>query len=464
MYVLRERRFPSILDHSGGASTPPVAPNEGVHVTIRPSLGVAATAAIAALLLSGCAGGAANDDGEPAGTITVLTNRTDLVDTTFKDYAAEFTKKYPGTEVKFEALTDYEGDAKIRLNSRDYGDVILIPSSNVTKDKYADYFEPMGSTEELSEKYRFTNEGSFDGTAYGVSTFGSAMGYVFNKDVWTKAGITTPPATEEEYLDALEKIKATGSIPYYTNYKDGWPLATIEGNLGTVQGDTVRTQMIEDDAPWTEGNDQYNIDGLLFDTVAAGLSEPDPTTTNWEESKNLLASGEVSSMILGSWAVSQMQDAAEAAGESRDVIGFWPMPWKTDTGFTSVTASDKFLAISKYSKNKATAKAWVDWFTNESGYAASQGAISPVVSDPAPDTLKDFQELGVNYIELAADPVGKEAVINDIANEAEIDLFGNIYRQKLIDVARGAADGDKESVFADLNDRWAAARATVDAK
>nr|WP_216848638.1 ABC transporter substrate-binding protein [Rathayibacter sp. VKM Ac-2856] len=420
-----------------------------------------AVAASASLVLTGCSAGASNDSGEPAGEITVLTNRTDLVDTTFADYAATFEEQYPGTTVTFEALTDYEGDTKIRLNSKDYGDVLLIPSSNVTKDDYADYFEPLGSTDELSEKYRFTNEGSFDGTAYGISTFGSAMGYVFNRDVWTAAGVTTPPTTEEEYLAALEKIKATGVTPYYTNYKDGWPLATIEGNLGTVQGEDVRTEMINDDAPWTEGNDQYNIDGLLYDTVAAGLSEDDPTTTNWEESKDLLAQGEIGSMVLGSWAVSQMQDAAEKAGKPRDTIGFWPMPWTQDGAFTSVTASDKFLAINKNSDNKATARAWIDWFTEDSGFAASQGAISPVIADPAPDTLSDFDALGVTYLELAPDPVGEEAVINDIANEAEIDLFGNSYRQKLIDAARGAGDGDKQSLFDDLNARWAAARAEV---
>ncbi|WP_241979577.1 ABC transporter substrate-binding protein [Cryobacterium suzukii] len=432
------------------------------HIRRTALMGATAIAVTAALALSGCAGNsAANDSGEPAGEITVLTNRTDLVDTTFADYAATFEKKYPGTTVKFEALTDYEGDTKIRLNSKDYGDVLLIPSSNVTKDKYANYFEPLGSTDELSKEYRFTNEGSFDGTAYGISTFGSAMGYVFNRDVWTAAGITSPPTTEAEYLTALGKIKENGVTPYYTNYKDGWPLATIEGNLGTVQGADVRSQMIADDAPWTEGNDQYNIDGLLYDTVAAGYSEDDPTTTNWEESKDLLATGEIGSMILGSWAVAQMQDAAEKAGESRDLIGFWPMPWAQNSTFTSVTASDKFLAINKNSDNKATARAWVDWFTDESGFAASQGAISPVIDADAPDTLSDFTELGVEYLELAPDPVGKEAVITDIANEAEIDLFGNSYRQKIIDAARGAGDGDKQSLFDDLNERWATARATI---
>ncbi|WP_241976919.1 MULTISPECIES: ABC transporter substrate-binding protein [unclassified Cryobacterium] len=432
------------------------------HTRRNALMGATAIAVTAALALTGCTGNsAANDSGEPAGEITVLTNRTDLVDTTFADYAETFEKKYPGTTVKFEALTDYEGDTKIRLNSKDFGDVLLIPSSNVTKDKFANYFEPLGSTEDLAKKYRFTNEGSFDGTAYGISTFGSAMGYVFNRDVWADAGITSPPTTEAEYLAALKKIKDNGVTPYYTNYKDGWPLATIEGNLGTVQGADVRSQMIADDAPWTEGNDQFNIDGLLFDTVAAGLSEDDPTTTNWEESKDLLATGKIGSMVLGSWAVAQMQDAAEKAGESRDLIGFWPMPWAQDGTFTSVTASDKFLAINKNSENKATARAWVDWFTDESGFAASQGAISPVIDAAAPDTLSDFTEIGVEYLELAPDPVGKEAVITDIANEAEIDLFGNSYRQGLIDAARGAGDGDKKSLFDDLNERWATARAAV---
>lgn len=416
---------------------------------------------VAALALSGCASNA-QDSGKPSGEITVLTNRTDLVDTTFKDYAKSFEEKYPGTTVKFEALTDYEGDAKIRLNSRDYGDALLIPSSTVTKDKFSSYFEPLGSSAELGKQYNFIGDGSYDGQVYGLSTFGSAMGMVVNKTVWKDAGITTPPTTQEEYLDDLRAIKdKTSATPYYTNYKDGWPLATLEGNLGATQGPDARMELAADDSPWKPGTDQYKIDDLLYRTVSAGLSEADPTTTNWEESKDLLAQGKIGSMVLGSWAVTQMQDAAEKAGKSADEIGFWPMPWQTDGKFTSVTATDKLLAVSKNSKNKATAKAWVNWFVNDSGYAKSQGAISPVKSDPTPDTLADFKGLGVEYLELNPDPKGKEALLTDIANTAQVDIFGNTYRQKLIDTARGAASGDERSFFSDLNKRWAAARDQV---
>ena len=417
---------------------------------------------VAALALAGCSGGgSASTDDNPSGEITVLTNRTDIVDTVFQDYVKEFQKTYPNVQVKFEALTDYEGDVRIRLNSKDYGDVLLIPTSNVTRDQYPNFFEPLGDEQEVSQTYRFANDGAYDGTVYGLSTFGSAMGYVFNRDVWTAAGITTPPKTETEYLDALQAIKDTGVTPYYTNYKDGWPLSSLAGNIGGVTGAGALNAMTTENAPWSKGNDIYDVDGLLYDTVAAGLSEPDPTTTNWEESKNLLATGKIGSMILGSWSVSQMQDAAEAAGKSRDSIGFWPMPWQTDGKFTSVTATDKLLAVSKFSNNKPAAKAWVDWFETKSGFAESQGAISPLKADDAPATLSDFTDLGVQYVELDPRPQGQESLITDVANKAEITLFGEKYRQELIDTARGARDGDKDSIFADLNARWGQAVAAT---
>jgi len=419
--------------------------------------GITVLAAVGALTLSGCSGGTdeGGSSGGPSGDITVLTNRTDLVDTVFQDYVERFQESYPDVDVEFEALTDYEGDTRIRLNSQDYGDVLLIPASNVSPDQYPDFFEPLGDPAEMGETYRFVGDGTYDGTVYGLSTFGSAMGYVFNRDVFEAAGITEPPQTEEAYLKALQQVAdSTDAIPYYTNYADGWPLDSLATNIGTLGGPDALNEMTTEPSPWTEGEDIAAVDSLLYKTVEQGLSEPDPTTTNWEESKNLLATGQVGSMVLGSWAVTQMQDAAEQAGEDRDVIGFWPMPWTTDGTFRSVTATDKLLAISRYSENKDAARAWLDWFETESGFAESQGAISPVAADPLPATLADFEEIGVEYVELTPRPAGSEGLINDIANSAEITLFGHEYRQRLIDTARGAADGDLQSIFTDLNDRW----------
>ena len=61
-----------------------------------------------------------------SGEITVITQRTDLVDTKFKDYVEQFKGRYPDVEVKFEAITNYENDIAIRLGTEEYGDVLML--------------------------------------------------------------------------------------------------------------------------------------------------------------------------------------------------------------------------------------------------------------------------------------------------------------------------------------------------
>jgi len=423
-------------------------------------MGVAALAATA--LLAGCSGSAPADDGKVAGEITVLTNRTDIVDTVFTDYAAEFEKAYPGTSVKFEAIADYESDVSTRLSSGSYGDVLLIPNT-VTKAQLPQFFEPLGTIDELGKTYRFVTEMAYEDNAYGVAVTGNAQGIVYNKNVWEAAGITELPTTPDEFLAALELVKdKTDATPYYTNYNDGWPLSQWEGNRAATGDADASITLVESDAPWAEGEYHEVADGLLFDIVANGLSEEDPATTDWESSKAGLGSGAISSMVLGSWALTQMQDAAVTAGGSADDIGYLAFPSAVDGQTYSTIGGDYKNAISLSSKNKATARAWIDWFAQESGFAGDQGGLSPVVDGPDPETLTEFTASGVEYLELTPVPTDKATWENDIISESEIDLWGQIYRQKIVDVARGAADGDKASTFEALNKAWSEAKASVE--
>ncbi|HWS32087.1 MAG TPA: extracellular solute-binding protein, partial [Actinoplanes sp.] len=201
-------------------------------------------------------------------------------------------------------------------------------------------------------------------------------------------------------------------------------------------------------------------DGLLFDIVNQKLTEKDPLTTNWEGSKPMLGTGKAATMLLGSWAVPQVQEAAKAAGANPADIAFWPFPYQTGGRFHAAIDGDKLAAVSRNSTNKATARAFLDWWINDSGFAADQQAIPPAIDQELPDGLKNFTATGVELIEVpaAVANAGKE---DEIIKESEIDLKGDIYRQKLVDIARGAADGTKDSYFADLNKRWSVAQARV---
>ncbi|MEM8859313.1 MAG: ABC transporter substrate-binding protein, partial [Chloroflexota bacterium] len=313
-------------------------------------------------------------EAEPAGisgSITVLTNRTDIVDTVFVEYAERFNEIYPDVEVEFEALTDYPGEVKIRMNTTDYGDVLLIPNE-ITPDQLGDFFTPLGTVDALDQTYNFVTEKAFDGQVYGLPVVGNAQGIVYNKAVFEAAGVTELPTSPDEFIAAMQAISDnTDAIPYYTNYAAGWPLVQWEGNRGSLSCNAdYSNELAYTDAPFAEGGDHYAMYKMLYDLAAAGLIEDDPATTDWETSKILLGTGEVASMVLGSWSIVQMQDSAD----NPDDIGYMPFP----SGNSTVCASaggDWKMGININSPNQDAARAWVDWFLNESGFAADQGGI-----------------------------------------------------------------------------------------
>ncbi|WP_102193694.1 ABC transporter substrate-binding protein [Microbacterium aurantiacum] len=427
----------------------------------------AAALAVTAIALTGCSAGGESDpdntiDGEVKGDVKVVTWRTDLVeDGTFEAYAEEFNKEYPDVKLTFEGITDYEGEMKTRLSTKNYGDVIGIPTMQPSQ--FEQFLEPLGETSDFAETYRFLNTHTYDGTQYGLAIGGNAQGVLYNKKVFEEAGVTELPKTHDEFLDALKKVKdGTDAIPLYTNYKDGWPLSQAFSNLGSITNDPdAGIHMAKDDAPWTEGTDIYAIDSLLYDAVEAGLTEPDPLTTNWEQSKIDIGTGKIAAMTLGSWAISQMQAAAEDNGASADDIGYMAFPSTVDGTQYSIIGGDYNLGVSKHSKNKAAAWAFIQWLIEDSGFTETQGMISTVSEKELPANLGDFTVEKVELMETNPAPAGEESLLSDVSNDSQIDLWGQIYRQKLVDIARGAAEGDKESYFAELNERWAASVAKL---
>lgn len=433
---------------------------------------LASAGAVIALTAACSSGGGSSSDnttgssaGEtPSGAIKVVTWRTDLIqDGTFDKYAQEFEAKYPGVKVTFEGHTDYEGEVKTLMNTDDYGDVLGIIGS-VTPAQLKDFFEPLGKESDLEQKYQFISSKSYDGTTYGIPVVVNAQGIVYNKTVWQKAGLTDLPKTPDEFVQDLQKIKATqpDTVPLYTNYKDGWPLTQWEGDVGSVTGDADAVNKLATmDDPWAAGQEHNVIDTLLYDVVKDKLTEADPTTTNWEKSKDLLATGKIGTMVLGSWAISQMQAAADKAGTGAATIGYMPFPVQVDGKWNSVVGPDYNQGINIHSKHKAAARAWIDWFNNESGFAESQGGLSPVKGSANPATLKDFTALGVQYLELKPAEPGKESLVNDIDKQSEIGIYQPDYRKRIVDAARGASKESLQQIFDDLNSKWKDARASV---
>ena len=354
------------------------------------------------------------------GRITVLTNRTDLVDNVFLEYAEAFEKVYPDYEVEFEAMTDYPGIVRIRMNTEDYGDVLNIPNT-ISPRQLPEFFAPLGTVEELGEDFRGVTEMAFDGITYGIPVSINAQGVLYNRRIWREAGITELPQTPEEFLEALHLIRDnTDSIPYYTNYAAGWPLVQWENHRTSIAGDPdfVNT-LIHTDDPFSPGRPHYVLYKLMYDVVAEGLTEEDPTTTGWESSKIRLNNGEIATMILGSWAIPQMQEA----GPNSDDVAYMPFPSNIDGQIFAAAGGDYKMGINIHSDDQEAARAYLDWFVTETGFAAATGGIPPHRSEDMPEVLRAFQDLGVQFVSNDPAPAGEEGLLEEIDRIAEIGLW-----------------------------------------
>ncbi|WP_035795360.1 ABC transporter substrate-binding protein [Clostridium akagii] len=420
------------------------------------------TCALVASVFVGC--GSSSSSSSDKITLTVLTNRTDIADSVLnKTYRAAYLKLHPNVTLKFESDVAYDKDTETRLNSKNYGDVLLIPGI-INKSEEPNYFAPLGKEKDLSKKYYgLTGTGDqFGGTIYGIPTEMNVSGIVYNKKVFKDAGITEIPTTEEDFIKDMQLIKSkTTATPYYTNYKDGWPLTQWEPDVTSVSGSAsyYNVDMVNDDSPFSPGKPEYITYSLLSNLVKNKLVESDPTTSDWDKSKTGLAQGKIGAMELGCWAVGQIQSQAT----NKDDIGFMPFPYKVNGKSYTNMSADYMLAVSKYSKHIQESKDFVTWFIEKSGYSTYNGTINTLKSQAAPKVLSSLTDLGVIKLEPTASKSGQADWSNKIDKAGQVGLQTADFRQKIVESALGNSSDSFDKIMSDLNAKWKAGRDAVKA-
>ncbi len=392
-----------------------------------------------------------------AAEIQVFTNRTDLVNKDFQSYVTEFNKLYPNITVTYEGSTNYDSDATTRMTAGDWGDICMIPSS-LQKSDFEAYFQPLGSKTTLEQTYDFLTEKSFQDQVYGIPSMGNAQGIIYNKKIFEQAGITEIPKTPDEFLDALQKIKDnTDATPLYTNFAAGWTLAAWDAYIsGSATGDPdyANQVMVHEENPFSDRGDMtgpYAVYYVMYEAVKRGLVEDDPVTSDWESSKNRINTGEIGCMVLGSWAVSQCQEA----GPNPKDIGYMSFPITVNGKQYATAGADYCYAVNINSSDdeKIASMLYIKWLTESSDYSIKQGGLPTVKGGPIPDVLAAFEENEVTFVVNNDGLEGEEDLQTQISNGSELTLNSDYSKhQRLIE---SALDGSK--TLDDNMDEWNAA-------
>lgn len=396
-------------------------------------------------------------------SIKVLTDRTDIVDTVYKGYAEQFMELYPNIKVEYEGVTDYGQALNLRLPTGDWGDLCFIPTS-VDKDELPEYFTPLGDYAVLNEIYNFCSEKNYDGKQYGIANGGTADGVVYNRRVWKEAGITETPKTPDEFLDCLQQIKDnTDAIPLYTNFSAGWTMGAWDAYItvsATGDPDFKNYTLPHMKNPFAKRADMtgpYAVYYGLYEAVKRGLVEEDPASSDWESSKARINSGEIATMVLGSWAVNQCRDA----GSTPEDVAYMPFPITVNGKQYAGAGGNYSFGINNKAgvNNQIAAMVYLKWILEESPMYADEGTIPALKSEPLPDVLADFD--GVELISNNPAKEGEETLFDDVNNESEVGIQNNDYPD--CEILEAALYGTRtlDELMDEWNQKWTSAQESL---
>lgn len=216
---------------------------------------------------------------------------------------------------------------------------------------------------DLTRKFESLAEFTIDGRVYGIPYGGYVEGVFYNKKLFRELGIA-PPATWEALIEAAERIKEAGYVPFGLAAKDAWVTGMmwntimeryvgIEAFNGLVTGETKWS-----DSGFVQGfaayaafaGEQYFTEGAL------GLAYAD-------QGMQLLR-GKAAMVFTGTWDVNLF--TSEEAGTLRRDIGFFSFPaipggegdqtsinasFSNGFGFSSAMNEDQIEAVKKFIAN-----------------------------------------------------------------------------------------------------------------
>ena len=398
-----------------------------------------------------------DDYSDVSATIKFLHHKTDRAeDGTMDKMVATFNNEFPNITVEMEAVTDYAEDSLLRLSTGDWGDIMFIPA--VDKVDLQTYFMPFDTLDNLSAELNFVDNWEYEGNCYGIPYMANAQGVLYNKAVFEEAGIKELPKTPTEFLDDLKLIKDnTDAIPLYTNYAAGWTMGAWDAYVGIVSNgdDTFMQQKFAHTAePFKDPGDDtgiYNLYRILFDAVAGGLIEDDYTTTDWESCKGMLNRGEIGTMVLGSWAYAQMQEA----GDTPENVGYMPFPM-TVGGKQYVNAGGDYnycINVNSSDENKLASLIFVKWMVEKSDWCYNEGGYTVVKGGKNPDMYAAFD--GCEVLSDQPAKAGEETLLNDMNSESELSFNagGNDKVQRIVEAAATGSES-LDDIYADWTQKW----------
>jgi raffinose/stachyose/melibiose transport system substrate-binding protein len=278
-----------------------------------------------------------------------------------------FAKKHPDIEVVFSptAPTEYNAVLDAKLKAGTAGDLITCRPFDKSLDIYKagqlvalNDLPGMDRFSDFAKAAWSTDDGK---TTFAVPMASVIHGFLYNKAIFKELGLTVP-ATEQEFLAVLEKIKKNGKyIPLVMGTKDQWESATMGyQNIGPTlwDGETGRKALIR-------GTAQFNQGGFLaaFEALAKWRPylAPGYEALAYPDAQNLFVQERGAIYPAGSWDIAVFRQM----NPKLDLGGFPPYTFENKKQPVIDDHPDIAMGLNAASKNKEAAKTFLAWVASD---------------------------------------------------------------------------------------------------
>lgn len=200
--------------------------------------------------------------------------------TFWQGIVTDFNKVYPQIKVNVQVINwnDVDSDIATMVQNGQEPDIAQGSAdyAGVTDKVYpvSDILSPATQANLLKG---FADQGQVKGVEYGIPYTSSARALFYNKDLFAKASITSPPATWADLKADADKLKAAGVAEPF-----GLPLGSEEAQAETLLWELGNSGGFVDSSGKFALNSQADVDTFTFlqSLVTAGDTEPNPGTVD----------------------------------------------------------------------------------------------------------------------------------------------------------------------------------------
>ncbi|MEV6961712.1 extracellular solute-binding protein [Streptomyces sp. NPDC051207] len=287
-----------------------------------------AAALAAACALTACSTSSSGSD-RAAGpdTLTVWIMKDSVTDAFLQRFEKDFERQHKDTVLDVQ-IQEWDGIGEritAALASKDAPDVIEVGNTQVAQ------YAQSGGVLDLSDKVGelrggdwlpgLAEPGKIDGKQYGVPWYAANRVVIYNKDLFTKAGITSPPRTRDEWLRITGKLNRGKTQGIYLPGQNWYTLAGFiweeGGELAEKNGDRWKGSLDSPEA--LRGMDFYQ----RLQALGQGPRDSDEAKP---PQADVFAKGDVAQIIAVPGGAKIIEQANPAlAGK----LGFFPIPGRT---------------------------------------------------------------------------------------------------------------------------------------